>query len=72
MGEGDEREAGQEKVEAELKARLDEDGLPLDRPVTLDDVRGTAGSGRAVAIGCTVIVALAVLLFWLVRAGFLG
>ena len=33
--------------------RFDEDGLPLDRPPTLDDVRGNAGSGRTIAIGCT-------------------
>jgi hypothetical protein len=52
--------------------RFDEDGLPLDRPATLDDVRGTEGSGRSVALGCTVIVALAVVAFWLLRAGVFG
>jgi hypothetical protein len=52
--------------------RVDEDGLPIDRPATLDDVRGTEGSGRSIAFGCTAIVALAVLLFWLLRAGLFG
>ncbi len=48
--------------------RLDEEGLPLDRPPTLDDVRGAEGSGRTIAIGCTVLVVLAVLGFWILRA----
>ena len=52
--------------------RVDEDGLPLDRPATLDDVRGDEGSGRTIALGCTAIVALAILAFWLLRAGLLG
>jgi hypothetical protein len=47
--------------------RRDEDGLPLDRKPTLDDVRGTEGSGRAVAIGCSAVVLVALLAFWLVR-----
>ncbi len=60
---------GEEKAAAE---RLDEDGLPLDRPATLDDVRGQAGSGRTIAVGCFVLVALAVAAFWILRAGLLG
>jgi hypothetical protein len=48
--------------------RVDEEGLPLDRAATLDDVRGTEGSGRTIAIGCTVLVVLAVLGFWVLRA----
>lgn len=48
--------------------RVDEDGLPLDRKPTLDDVRGNAGSGRVIAIGCTALVVIVVLGFWLVRA----
>ncbi len=51
--------------------RVDEDGLPLDRPATLDDVRGDAGSGRSIAIGCTIVVALVLGLFWLIRGGLL-
>jgi hypothetical protein len=50
--------------------RRDEDGLPLDRKPTLDDVRGE-GSGRTIAVGCSVLVALALVLFWVVRAGLL-
>ncbi len=50
---------------------FDEEGLPLHRPPTLDDVRGGAGSGRTIAIGCAILVALAVLAFWIVRAGLL-
>ena len=52
--------------------RLDEDGLPVDRVPTLDDVRSDAGSGRAIAVGCTSVVAAVVILFWLLRAGMLG
>lgn len=63
-GAGD---AGASKIE-----RVDEDGLPLDRPATLDDVRGNAGSGRAIAVGCTLAVAIVLALFWLIRAGLLG
>jgi hypothetical protein len=48
--------------------RVDEEGLPIDRPPTLDDVRGAEGSGRTIAIGCTVLVVLAVLGFWVLRA----
>jgi hypothetical protein len=51
--------------------RKDEDGLPLDRPPTLDDVRGQEGSGRTIAIGCSLLVVIAILGFWLVRAGVL-
>ena len=47
--------------------RVDEEGLPLDRAPTLDDVRGAEGSGRTIAIGCTVLVVLATLGFWLLR-----
>lgn len=57
---------------SETAGRFDEDGLPIDRPATLDDVRGTEGGGRSIALGCTAIVALAVLAFWLLRAGLLG
>ena len=50
--------------------RLDDEGLPIDRAPTLDDVRGE-GSGRTIAIGCTVLVLLAVLGFWVLRAAML-
>jgi hypothetical protein len=48
--------------------RRDEEGLPLDREPTLDDVRGGGGSGRATAVSCTVAVLLLVLVFWVLRA----
>ena len=53
------------------KERLDDEGLPLDRPPTLDDVRGADGGGRIIAIGCTGLVILVVLGFWALR-GFLA
>lgn len=56
-------------AEAPMAAeRVDEEGLPIDRAPTLDDVRGAEGSGRTIAIGCTVLVVLAVLGFWVLRA----
>lgn len=58
--------------EAPVAERLDEEGLPIDRPATLDDVRGQSGSGRTIAFGCTLLVALALLGFWGVRALLLG
>ena len=57
---------------AEPAPRFDEDGLPLHRAATLDDVRGNAGSGRSIAIGCFVLVSAAILVFWIVRGGLLG
>jgi hypothetical protein len=48
--------------------RRDEDGLPIDRKPTLDDVRGGGGSGRTTAVSCTVVVLLLVAAFWLLRA----
>lgn len=60
--------AGPEAVEApKVIERVDAEGLPIDRPPTLDDVRGAEGSGRTIAIGCTVLVVLAVLGFWVLR-----
>jgi hypothetical protein len=55
-------------IAPEVAERVDEEGLPIDRPPTLDDVRGTEGGGRMIAIGCTALVVLAVLGFWILRA----
>ena len=52
----------------EVAERVDAEGLPLDRAPTLDDVRGADGGGRVIAVGCTVLVVLAVLGFWILRA----
>ena len=39
---------------------------PPDRPLTIDDVP-RLGSGAGIAIGCGLLVVVAVALFWLVR-----
>jgi hypothetical protein len=65
-----EEEKKQERQVPDTPAeRFDEDGLPLDREPTLEDVRGNAGSGRTIAIGCSLLVAGVVLAFWLLRGG---
>jgi len=47
--------------------RRDEDGLPLDRAPTIDDVRGTENNHFKLAIGCTAVVAVLLLAFWVLR-----
>jgi hypothetical protein len=71
MTEGDEKDqaSGPDLPKAE---RRDEEGLPLDRKPTLDDVRGSEGSGRTIAVSCSVLVLVALVAFWLIRAGLLG
>jgi hypothetical protein len=54
----------EEPIEPE---RRDEDGLPLDRPPTLDDVRGESASHRRLAIGCSLAAIALVAGFWLLR-----
>src|SRR5262249_23902677 len=49
----------------------DADGVPRDRAPTIDDVRGNDGSHRALAVGCSAFVMLAVLAFWLPRGSLL-
>jgi hypothetical protein len=51
----------------------DQDDAPLetpDRPLTIDDVP-RLGSGSGIAIGCGLLVALAIGAFWFVRGWFL-
>jgi hypothetical protein len=71
----EEKEGTEGSADAALPApkaeRLDEEGLPLDREPTLDDVRGSEGSGRAIAVSCSVLVVAAIAVFWLIRAGLL-
>lgn len=58
-----EEKPGEKPVE-----RLDADGLPLDRPPTIDDVRGNGGLHSRAAIGCTLLIVLLVGAFWGLRA----
>jgi hypothetical protein len=58
-----------QETNAKPAERFDEDGLPLDRAPALDDVRGSAGSGRMIAVGCSILVIGFVLVFWLIRGG---
>jgi len=51
------------------KERVDEDGLPLDREATIDDVRSTSGVHGRYALGCTIVIVVVILAFWLIRAG---
>lgn len=57
-----------EETGATSKERTDDAGLPLDRPPTLDDVRGNDGKHTVLALGCTAVVVLLVLGFWALRA----
>jgi hypothetical protein len=49
-----------------LPERRDEDGLPLDREPTIDDVRGGANHFK-IALGCSVVVVLLICAFWVLR-----
>ncbi len=44
----------------------DADGLPLDREPTLDDVRGGANHFK-LAVGCSALVVLLIVAFWVLR-----
>lgn len=46
--------------------RRDADGLPLDREATLDDVRGGANHFKF-AVGCSAVVVLLIVAFWVLR-----
>ena len=54
------------------KERVDEDGLPLDRAPTIDDVRSTSGVHGRYAMGCTILIVIVILAFWFIRAGIGG
>ena len=51
---------------ADKAERLDAEGLPLDREPTIDDVRGGANHFKF-AVGCSAVVVLAILAFWVLR-----
>lgn len=57
---------------ARKKERVDEDGLPLDRAPTIDDVRSQEARHSRIAVGCTLVIVLFIVLFWLIRGGFIG
>jgi hypothetical protein len=46
--------------------RRDADGLPLDREPTIDDVRGGENHFK-LAVGCSAVVVLLILAFWVLR-----
>jgi hypothetical protein len=46
--------------------RRDEEGLPLDRAATIDDVRGGENHFK-LAVGCSAITLLLIAAFWLLR-----
>ena len=46
---------------------VDQLGIPMSREPTLDDVRSDGEDHRRLAVGCTVIVALLLVGFYLVR-----
>ncbi len=46
--------------------RREADCLPLDRDATLDDVRGGANHFKF-AVGCSAVVALLIVTFWVLR-----
>lgn len=57
-----------EKTEATPTApeRRDEEGLPIDRAPTIDDVRGGENHFK-LAVGCSAAVALLIVAFWVLR-----
>ena len=53
-------------TEAPAPERRDDDGLPLDRAPTIDDVRGGANHFKF-AVGCSAVVVLLIVAFWVLR-----
>ncbi len=46
---------------------VDQLGIPMRREPTIDDVRSDGRDHRMLAVGCSVLVSLLVVVFWLVR-----
>jgi hypothetical protein len=46
--------------------RRDAEGLPLDREPTIDDVRGGENHFK-LAVGCSAVVVILILAFWVLR-----
>jgi hypothetical protein len=57
----------QEDDDDEHEGPVDQLGIPMSREPTIDDVRGDGDAHRRLAIGCSVVVTLFILAFWLVR-----
>ncbi len=73
--EGEGRGGADSSGEAEAPpqaGRVDEDGLPLDRDATIDDVRSTEARHGRFAAGCTLLIVLLIAAFWAIRGGFIG
>ena len=74
----EERETSENQAESEQSApserkpRVDEDGLPIDRAITIDDVRSTEGQHGRFALGCTIAIVALIVAFWLIRGGLGG
>lgn len=71
-GAAAEGDAASEDDPEEPRERVDEDGLPLDREPTIDDVRSTEARHGRIAFGCTLTVVLLLVIFWLIRGGLIG
>ncbi len=52
---------------ADRPSPRDQLGIPMNREPTIDDVRGDGEEHRRLALGCSVVVTLFVIGFWLVR-----
>lgn len=65
-------ESAQDEAQETAPERVDEDGLPLDRDATIDDVRSTEARHSRFALGCTLVILLLIASFFVLRAGVLG
>lgn len=53
--------------DADVSGPVDQLGIPMTREPTIDDVRSDGEQHRRLALGCSVLVTLFVVAFWLVR-----
>ncbi len=65
-------ETAQDEAQESAPERVDEDGLPLDRDATIDDVRSKEARHSRFALGCTLVILLLIASFFVLRAGVLG
>lgn len=64
---GEERPEGADGDDAVVDGPVDQLGIPMSREPTIDDVRSDGEAHRKLALGCSVLVTLFVVGFWLVR-----